>query len=489
MSDPSSTSNQMLTALSEIEPIAVYSPLDVESRSSVPSSSHQDIPENPFHSIDLNSLSIPTGPGPYHEMLPDTLFEGDLPRNKSSGSNILAASEELVIESLAMIREEARAEQNDPLQGEEVRDTQPIFDKTPDFGRYPSSNSSDSESYDEPIQWKVERRDVGVSRKGKEKVVEDVPRRRPTTRSDARKLMADALKPSARSTAEIRRATTFKEIVDNLRTQAGRVFDMGIINLPGIDSLHDMVEIQSWMHLYNRKSPILHEEERHAFYYNIQFKEDESILTRVNDIAVHLDEFLLGKILRVPREGTKSVIGKACSVEFVSLVSNIPTTMCAGVFMKVTKSEYQLVFEFVNKTLLLRTEKRTSATSADFFVMELLCRFGPLNLSELMLEHLYKMVIKRKGIHRMGYGYFLTEVFKHLKIPQSVGRVGTVKQAFSENTLVECECIEGKGDPKRKMTQLIEYKDQLKHEVEKLTVRLSGKDAKITIVKAELLTA
>ena len=75
-------------------------------------------------------------------MLPDALFEGDLPRNKSSESNILAASEELVIESLAMMREEFRIEQNKPFQGEEIKETQPIFNKTPDFGRYPSSNSS-----------------------------------------------------------------------------------------------------------------------------------------------------------------------------------------------------------------------------------------------------------------------------------------------------------------------------------------------------------
>ena len=39
------------------------------------------------------------------------------------------------------------------------------------------------------------------------------------------------------------------------------------------------------------------------------------------------------------------------------------------------------------------------------------------------------------------------------------------------------------------MTQLIEEQDQLKHEVEELTMRQSGKGAKIAIVKAELLTA
>ena len=39
------------------------------------------------------------------------------------------------------------------------------------------------------------------------------------------------------------------------------------------------------------------------------------------------------------------------------------------------------------------------------------------------------------------------------------------------------------------MAQLLEDLDQLKHEIEELTVRLSGKEAEIAILKAELLTA
>ena len=39
------------------------------------------------------------------------------------------------------------------------------------------------------------------------------------------------------------------------------------------------------------------------------------------------------------------------------------------------------------------------------------------------------------------------------------------------------------------MAQVIEDQDQLKHEVEELTMWLSGLDAKIAILKAELLTA
>ena len=85
-------------------------------------------------------------------MLPHNMFEGDLPKHRASESNILEASEKLVIESLAMMREEARAEHTDALKGEEVRPSQPIFDKTPNLGRYSSSSSSESASEEAPLK-------------------------------------------------------------------------------------------------------------------------------------------------------------------------------------------------------------------------------------------------------------------------------------------------------------------------------------------------
>ena len=64
-----------------------------------------------------------------------------------------------------------------------------------------------------------------------------------------------------------------------------------------------------------------------------------------------------------------------------------------------------------------------------------------------------------------------------------------MKQTVSESNLVECECIEGRGNTKSKKAQLIEDQDQLKHEVEELIVCLSGKEDEITILKAKLLIA
>ncbi|KAG5606943.1 hypothetical protein H5410_028435 [Solanum commersonii] len=120
-----------------------------------------------------------------------------------------------------------------------------------------------------------------------------------------------------------------QSIVNNLHLQkvpGGRVFDPDIITKHLMDSLHDLMKIQSWTHLFQTKSPALHEEEVCEFYYNIEFEEDGSINTRVGDKSLHLTEELLGQILGVPREGTRSVIGKIYTLEFVKEFSKIPNT-------------------------------------------------------------------------------------------------------------------------------------------------------------------
>ncbi|TMW96928.1 hypothetical protein EJD97_006535 [Solanum chilense] len=301
----------MLTTLSEIEPIAFYSPSSTGSRSNLPISSPLDNLDNPFHCIDLNSSSVPTRLNTHHEMLSDSLFEGDLPRNKTSESNILAASEELVIESLAMMREEVRVEESEPFHNKDIRETQPIFDRTPDIKRCPSSDSSDTAGDEQSIKWKVERRDTVLSLQQKTGVL------------------------------ELSKCQTLESGVIDVSTE----------------------EIEKG---YRKKRS--------------------------------------GKTK--PR-GTKKA--------------------------EQTKSTKQ-------------TTKR-----------------------------------KRKRV--------VYESDENIQNSVGCGQGGTVKEAFSETTLVECECIEGKGNPKSKMAQLIEDQDQFKHELEELTMRLSGKDVEIAILKDELLTA
>ena len=54
--------------------------------------------------------------------------------------------------------------------------------------------------------------------------MEEPPKRRPNTRSAAQKLMVDALKASARSTAAVRSARTFK--VSNFRIPKEKLVEL-----------------------------------------------------------------------------------------------------------------------------------------------------------------------------------------------------------------------------------------------------------------------
>ncbi|KAH0740991.1 hypothetical protein KY290_034034 [Solanum tuberosum] len=121
--------------------------------------------------------------------------------------------------------------------------------------------------------------------------------------------------------------------------------------------------------------------------------------------------------------------------------------------------------------------------------MESFCKFDPIDLPTLMLEHMYKTMVEHKVKHDMKYDYLLTKVFHHMNILGGAGKIGTAKQSFTLSTLVECKCIEGKGNPLSKVSQLIMEQDQLKHELEEMTMRVSTKDAKIAILKVVLLKA
>ncbi|KAG5605063.1 hypothetical protein H5410_026555 [Solanum commersonii] len=383
----------------------------------------------PLSSLDLNNELSPC-----FAMLFDLLFEGDLPKNKSSESNILTSSESLVIESLTQMRGGLLCEEKEQFVDDLLGGSQPLFDQTPEFGVYPSPDSNDTDEDNRPLRWIVQKKMVPISSKGNEKVTEETPKRRSFTRSNSKKLMGDAMKSSITTTAERckkrkwgnvlveipdtdvvdvsiedsehdgvekgpeekggnkrKRETSHvikpasgtgpgplgneddheesqQSIVNNLRLQKvlrGRVFDPDIITKHGMNSLYDLVEIQSWTHLFQTKSHILHEEEVREFYYNIEFEEDGSINTRVGDKNLHLTEDLLGQILEIPREGTRSVIGKTCTEEFVKECSKIPNTRRAGIQKKLMKGEYQLLFEFVNKDQLKHElEKMTVRVSS-----------------------------------------------------------------------------------------------------------------------------
>lgn len=70
--------------------------------------------------------------------------------------------------------------------------------------------------------------------------------------------------------------------------------------------------------------------------------------------------------------------------------------------------ENQLYFEFVNKVLLPKSKKRTTASIIVMFLMECLHRMDDINIPAIMLEHMRKIIIIKDGKHGICYGYLLT---------------------------------------------------------------------------------
>lgn len=161
---------------------------------------------------------------------------------------------------------------------------------------------------------------------------------------------------------------------------------------------------------------------------------------------------------------------------------------CAAVPKKFLKGDDQLLFEFVNKVLLLRSEKCTIASASDLFLMETLTKLDEINIPGIMLEHMYKILTVKYGRHGLDYDYLLNCVFAHFDIKLGKGVAGTIKQAFSLNNLIECECIKGwiGNKAKSQVSNILVQQGHLKGYLEEMTVVLEQRDIEISILKAIL---
>ncbi|WMV49510.1 hypothetical protein MTR67_042895 [Solanum verrucosum] len=52
---------------------------------------------------------------------------------------------------------------------------------------------------------------------------------------------------------------------------------------------------------------VLYEQEMRMFYYNVEFTKDGSLNIQVNDIIIHLNEDILGEILKVPGKESRQL--------------------------------------------------------------------------------------------------------------------------------------------------------------------------------------
>lgn len=178
---------------------------------------------------------------------------------------------------------------------------------------------------------------------------------------------------------------------------------------------------QSWIHLFVDFVPILYESQVRVFYYNDVIENDGSLTTKVSERKLLLNEEVLSKVLRMPKEGIRLVVGKPCSKHFMEICRKMQNLNNIDVPKKFLKGGYQLIFEFVNKILLHHFERRIVTSATDLILMENLSKFEQINLSAIILEHMRKILIMKDGKHGLGYECFLTKVFQHFRFPLEAG--------------------------------------------------------------------
>ncbi|KAH0645282.1 hypothetical protein KY284_033166 [Solanum tuberosum] len=158
--------------------------------------------------------------------------------------------------------------------------------------------------------------------------------------------------------------------MENQKVLNGRVFDPHILTKFGMSNLF-FGSIQGWNHLFEPPVPNLHKPEVREFFYKMELLESGGITTTVRNVETYLDEEILGIILDCKPSSDSTKRGD---------VKN------AGLPKRFLKGEYQLLFEFINKVLVPRTEKRTVASAANLFLMEKLDELEEINLPAIMLE-------------------------------------------------------------------------------------------------------
>ncbi|KAG5572748.1 hypothetical protein H5410_062514 [Solanum commersonii] len=119
--------------------------------------------------------------------------------------------------------------------------------------------------------------------------------------------------------------------MENQKVLNGRVFDPDILTKFGMSNIFYVVSIQG-----------------------------DGIATTVRNVETCLDEEILGIILGVHVEGIRTIEGCKPSSDFTKLATKRGDVKNAGLPKKFLKGEYQLLFEFINKMLVPRTEKENS---------------------------------------------------------------------------------------------------------------------------------
>ncbi|KAM3383387.1 hypothetical protein P3S68_008962 [Capsicum galapagoense] len=93
-------------------------------------------------------------------------------------------------------------------------------------------------------------------------------------------------------------------------------------------------------------------------------------------------------------------------------------------------SLYQLYFDVVHKMILPRQERHIILSFLDLTLMELLDSEIPIDLPQLIIKHMQRVLIKDKNGHALPYQFWLAPVFDDFRVSVKVWSLQTTKDVI-----------------------------------------------------------
>nr|XP_009775644.1 PREDICTED: uncharacterized protein LOC104225519 [Nicotiana sylvestris] len=222
---------------------------------------------------------------------------------------------------------------------------------------------------------------------------------------------------------------------------------------------------------------------------SIQIPIDRSKALQVG-VQVTFDAKELGEILDIPSEGYNNYTGQRWpSLDSLPTDLAITRRFCdvteVNEVKVVHKSEMKpcqkVIFEFVNKCLLPRQERRHIANYMDLVLMECLESGRQINWPAFIIKLLDRVINSSKA-HATSYGFILTIVLDRCKVSLKKWEMATSKDYFGINALIACD-YEVTSIPNELGSS---KKTPINSKVRALVQESGAKDAKIVRLKARL---
>ncbi|XP_070055141.1 uncharacterized protein [Nicotiana tomentosiformis] len=244
--------------------------------------------------------------------------------------------------------------------------------------------------------------------------------------------------------------------------------------------LLEKLQLQGWKDMVLQMDGKLARTEIVEFMTNCEINNGR-VTSVVKGVTVSFDGKELGEILGVPAAG--------------KFGDNEEELEPKAIHKSEMKPPHKVLFEFINKVVLPRQEMRHITTFIDLVLMECLDSGRKINWPGLIIQHLDRVLTGTKT-HAIPYGFILTAVLSHFKVPIKKWEVGTSKDHFGANTLTACDyevhtIPKELGSSKKvpvnsKVRALVQESGAKDAEIERLKKRLAEVETERDALRTEL---